>query len=488
GKAFNPQHKYSPAQLQQDFDVAWKTYQQIHPSYDWFAPADSVDAVFSRVRASLSDSLTEQEFRLRLSYAVAAIRCGHTSVSPGKAVNKYYNRRADSAFPLQLRIWGDTAFVLRQLLPTSKNDSLPLGARIVSINGVPVSTLIRQMKTYISADGFNDTFKDYVLTLAFGSRFRALYGLPAGYSFEYLDSTGTLRRTNLPNWRAPRPTVRRTDTARSPLPRRDSLEAMSTKPAMPPKLKTFSPQPTIGSFKIDTAQNTGILTLNTFSKGRQKKLFRITFKKMQQYQLANLVIDLRNNGGGKLRKYIWLTRHVATQPFKPADTVAAKSLRFPYPAHVEASFSHRYLSRLLLRRGADGRLHMRFMERKTYQPYKRLHFGGPLYVITGGRTFSASTMFINSLEGRPRLTLVGDETGGGARGNSAIFSPTITLPNTRVKARLPLFRNVINARLPHTGRGIMPQVPAPQLPRHIITGTDPKMEAVQQLIKGSNPK
>jgi hypothetical protein len=66
-KTYVPTQKLSPQQMQEDFDIGWKTYQKNHPGYDWYTPIDSVNARFAAVRASLTDSLTEPEFRLRLS-------------------------------------------------------------------------------------------------------------------------------------------------------------------------------------------------------------------------------------------------------------------------------------------------------------------------------------------------------------------------------------------------------------------------------------
>ena len=73
-------------------------------------------------------------------------------------------------------------------------------------------------------------------------------------------------------------------------------------------------------------------------------------------------------------------------------------------------------------------------------PVKKNHFDGHLYVLTGGNTFSAATLFAKTVRDQENVTIVGEETGGGAYGNTAWLIPEVVLPRTKVRFRLPLFR------------------------------------------------
>jgi hypothetical protein len=59
--------------------------------------------------------------------------------------------------------------------------------------------------------------------------------------------------------------------------------------------------------------------------------------------------------------------------------------------------------------------------------------------------------------------------------------PYITLPNTKLRVRLPLYRMVINQTL-QKGRGIEPDIKIPPSSYAIRVGFDPKMAAIQQMI------
>jgi hypothetical protein len=80
---------------------------------------------------------------------------------------------------------------------------------------------------------------------------------------------------------------------------------------------------------------------------------------------------------------------------------------------------------------------------------------------------------------------VGEETGGGAYGNSGFMIPDVLLPNTKMKFRLPLFRMVANAKSEKTGRGIYPEIPAIPTVSTIRKGVDIKTETVLEKIKSN---
>ena len=127
--------------------------------------------------------------------------------------------------------------------------------------------------------------------------------------------------------------------------------------------------------------------------------------------------------------------------------------------------------------------HFRYFERHYFKPKKRNHFDGQVYIITGGNSFSATTLFASSLIKQDNVTVVGEETGGGAYGNSAWLIPDVTLPETKVRFRLPLFRLVIDKNYPKNGKGVQPEVESKPTIEAIKRGIDFKLEKAMELIK-----
>ena len=86
------------------------------------------------------------------------------------------------------------------------------------------------------------------------------------------------------------------------------------------------------------------------------------------------------------------------------------------------------------------------------------------------------------------VTVVGEETGGGAYGNTAWLIPDVTLPETGVRFRLPLFRLVIDKNSPKTGKGVQPKVESKPTVEAIKNGSDFKLDKVMELIKKDKEK
>jgi len=103
-------------------------------------------------------------------------------------------------------------------------------------------------------------------------------------------------------------------------------------------------------------------------------------------------------------------------------------------------------------------------------------------VLTGGNTFSAAAIFTKALKDQDDVVVVGEETGGGAYGNTAWLIPDVTLPHTKVRFRLPLFRLVIDKN-EVKGRGVIPEVEVKPTVEDIRKNEDYKMNRVMELIR-----
>ena len=135
------------------------------------------------------------------------------------------------------------------------------------------------------------------------------------------------------------------------------------------------------------------------------------------------------------------------------------------------------------RRHRDGNYHFGYFERHYFKPKNNYRYNGRLYILTGGNSFSATTLFITSVIKQDNVTVVGEETGGGAYGNSAWLIPDVRLPETGVRIRLPLFRMVIDKNYPKTGKGVQPMVEANPTVEAISRNVDFKLEKAMELIK-----
>jgi C-terminal processing protease CtpA/Prc len=225
------------------------------------------------------------------------------------------------------------------------------------------------------------------------------------------------------------------------------------------------------------------MEVNTFASGNDlRPFFKSSFKKIRRQNIQNLVVDMRGNGGGSVILSNLLTKYISDRPFKIADTLYAEKRKSRYGGYMQNYFVNRLFLLFLTHKKPDGHYHFTHFENKYFKPRKKNHFNGTTYILTGGNTFSAATLFTKALIDQPNVIVVGEETGGGAYGNTAWLIPDVTLPNTKVRFRLPLFRLVIDKNA-QKGRGVMPEVEADPSVNAIRRNEDYKMSKVLEMVE-----
>jgi hypothetical protein len=473
--SFSPQKKYSPEQLEKDYTIYQNILKEHHPGLYWYTSKDSMDYYFNWGKQQLQDSMAEPAFRKVLNYVTAKINCGHTTVRSSKAWGKYSDTtRLGKMFPLSMKVWDGAMVVTTNL---NRRDSiLTRGTEITKINGRSKESLVDTFFNYISTDGYNRTHKYQTLSNRgyFGSLYTSLFGLSEKYTIEYLDITGMTKTISIPAYNPEADTVGRTGNRRF----------RPTLPQPSKKERKNQLDNNVRLLKIDTANQTAMMDLSSFGKGYGlKKFFHNSFQTLRQNNIGHLIIDIRSNGGGSVTNSTLLSRYIASKKFKVSDSLYAVKKRGPYAHYISDHFWNKLFMTFLTRKKKDGNYHFGYFERHYFKPKKENHYNGKVYILIGGNSFSASTLFVSSVIKQDNVTVIGEETGGGAYGNSAWLIPDATLPETGVRFRLPLFRLVIDKTIPKIGRGVQPEFFTPPTIEAVRKGLDFKLDKAMELIK-----
>jgi hypothetical protein len=431
-----------------------------------------MDYFFEKGFQSLHDSLTEIQFRDVLSYVISKLDCGHTSIKGSKAFNRYIDTASSLAFPFALKFWSDTMVISANL--RRKDPILQRGTIVTSINGYTTRDLTDTLFNYITTDGYsmNGKYQSLSTGFAFANLYKNVIGLTDSFDIHYIDSLGFESQTYVKPYDFRADTMNKKTLSHGP-------------PAKGSGKKKEKPTFYLSSvnLQLDTVMKTGFMTVTTFDRSNHlRKFFKNSFRVLQENHIKNLIIDVRSNGGGDAGLSTLLTRYIADHKFKLADSLYTIRPPAEYRKYIQNGFWYGLLVSAVTRKGKDGKLHFRYFEKHYYSPKEKYHYEGQVFILIGGNSFSATTLFAGDLKGQKNVTLVGEETGGGYYGNTAWIIPDVTLPNTGLRFRLPRFRMVVNRDRIKNGRGILPDVWALPTSEAIREGIDFKAMKVKELI------
>lgn len=460
------------ADLLADAAVLRRAYEALHPGLLRYNTPEQMSAHFDALNRALALDQSLPQAYLAFSIFAARIRCGHTYANffnqPKEIGSALFER--DNRLPVHF-VWLDRRMVVTRNF--SSDRGIVPGTEILSIDDIPVASILDRLMTVARADGHNDSKRIAWLQVK-GEELIEAFDVFLPLLFPGIGARQRLR-VRSPGMTSSRVTIVDAITAA----RRRETRSVQTDGAAPLwTLDTTDPELAVLSMPTWTMYNT---------RWDWQAWLQQVFDSLARSSTKALVIDLRANEGGDDVGDVLLA-HLTAEPLhlnrsrrlvryqRVPDDLA------PYLDTWDPSFKDW---------GASAqRFDDRFfrLDRFDDEPGgnridpRSPRYGGRVFVLTGATNSSATFGFAQMVKQWGVATLVGQPTGGNLRGINGGAFFFLRLPHSRIELDLPLIGYFPVGELP-PDKGVDPDVLVAHSIDDIAGNVDVEMRAVRQQLR-----
>jgi hypothetical protein len=452
---------YQPSELQEDFTILRAAINEAHAGALRYISTDQLEQAYVSAETQLGTPMNAVEYFRILAPLIATLRDGHTSIGLSEIDRNIFYRQA-TFIPLRMHVSGGRLFVLRDL----SGGSLA-GMEILSINGEGAPEILSEMMQATAGDG--DIISGREASLSRGFRFNELYAMLRGTGPVYRVVAGPDRAVHEVTG--------------------DSREALrgvwiNDFPADHLTLPR-------AELRYEDGGEIAIMTIRGFGEFADiaetqpmEAFFEESFQAIGTRASGALIIDLRNNRGGRDIQGRQLFAYLARNPFQYYDGLYLQSERFSFSEHASPPVPGPPPN--LYERDGQGRLRVRNNPNYGMHQPESARFVGRVYVLMNGASFSTTAEFLSVAHSNLRASFIGEEAGGGYQGNTSGFVLTVTLPNTGLRAQIPVQRyELAVGDSPLFARGVQPDYAVMDTVADRIAGRDASMETALRLARQS---
>jgi C-terminal processing protease CtpA/Prc len=449
---------FSVDQLLEDHKILVTALKELHPGIYRYQTKSEFDNHEQQLRAAINQPMTEEEYYKLVMPFIARLKCGHTKWHRKDRPDDRFPFRQNELFPLKLFFKDNRAWVLRNY---QQRDTLAAGVEIASINGQKIPKIISQLRDFITMDGNVQSALYQELNQSFNGYYASFIGTAPAYTISY--KTGKKER-------------------------RSTLQAVSLEAVKQKEITGERPARTAFALSMPKS-SVAVLRIDRFySNPGEQDYYRFidsAFQQINAVGAGNLVIDLRGNEGGVEEYGGYLFSWIAAKPFTYYKKILVASNKESsvkkygwFPPGLDQAFG--------LIKEKDGEYYWPMQEYLAQKEPKEKAFAGKVFILTDGFSFSVTSEFASAAKTAGRAVFIGEETGGAYGGdNSGVFA-SITLPNTRLTAGIPLMAFYMGSEGNNpSDRGIMAdKVVSPKID-DVLANRDVVMEKALELARAN---
>lgn len=475
---------FTQQKMKQDFEIFKQISKEANSGLYKYRTKQQIDSIYNWGNLQIKNLTTYRGFYNLICTISNFEGSVHNDVSLPKKYAKNLKNENYGYFPYPIK-WIDGKWLVN-----IENKEIPLGAEIVEINGTKIEKIIPELYKYYSTDGNNLTGKRIGLMTSFSKFYRLHFGLTKSFKVSYLNPiTKNLETKGIES-----------------IGNKAYFENFNKIHSMPLDVFRFANLKENQKYKYKQLDSiTGILTIHTFDMGNEitkehlkyKQFLDSIFVDIKTKGLKNLIVDVRNNGGGTdpndLITYSYLTNRnfqenkEAWISFKKIPLL--KYIDHKVPSFIRPLFISKFNKefRQIFPEEKDGK----FYQDKNSDDHKirtpnQNAFNGNVYLLTSPRIASAGSLFAAMLSGNENTLTIGEETMGGYYGHSGHTSLEYKLPKSKIVMTFSvvnLEQDVPKKENQKYDRGIIPDGEVTQTFDDFINNIDTQLNYTIELIQ-----
>lgn len=464
------QTELTEKQIQEDFTIFKNVLINSHPSLYEYTTKSEWDSTFNSFENKINQIKTSDDLFKSINVIADNVKDGHLRVIHPTM------ETVPSMFPLLLKI------IETKLYTDTEDFGIPIGSEIISVDGIKSDELINRLLKYAQTDGYNLTKKYRQIESEFGILHLYEFGAKSSYKVTYITPNNETKTTEILS--------QSFESIGMRFPNRNShFFNYHNKTNKLEYLKNTLGQKLPYVYFIDSI-NTAVLTVNSFGVNPQEfksKLIEI-FKEIKRKKAEKLIVDIRQNIGGFRINAINLFSFITDQPVKQRiseNVITSTLLEQKYIKNTMSDYNEflkTYFKESVKKE--DRWILTTDRAEEMMKPYKN-SYKGKVYVLIGGKTFSAGSAFALNVKNDSKMTLIGEETGGGYHFHTGQFPVLYELPNSKIMFNLSLVKinHYIKDSSVQKGSGILPDIEINLTQQDLINGTDSQLDYIIKRLK-----
>jgi Peptidase family S41 len=437
----------SLAELQEEYKLLRESLISFHPLL-----VDSLQLSYFKTKTDslqsmIKEGISNSNYHLIIAKTLTYLQDGHTDIFFDPTLQKFMENQA-LVFPFFTLCKDDKLYVLTN---GSDDMTIPIGSEIVSINQIPMSTLLEKIYEYITSDVKHSRHKQYKIGTQFFVYYALVWGISESFKIDYKPfASSEVLRTTVSG---------------------QKLKKILTNSINHPqshKLARFKYHHFVNdesSLKLRILGNSDQAALNVkdFVGEDFESYLDLYFQTIKSKKINHLIIDLRNNPGGSLYLMFRLINYLGVED-------ATKGMHIEFGNKIDERFKE--LIKQDSSKANAYRIKSSSLNKKS-ESKRHNNFYGKVYVLINGGTFSAANIFASLIRQHKRGVLIGEETGGAVNGTFGfINNPNrLVLPHTKIVVNIAI-NKIVFSQFPEQNAPIQPDFPIQPSIKNVIKGVD----------------